>query len=433
MLKPLSNRLQRIFVAMLMGIITFILVFSFLRQFDAQEMADMTYIQRIASLLIYELKDHPENVESILRDYETQMSVYSQLQNQAGRILYKSDVSLPTSLDTLLNRAGENINTLPSIGKVSSGNAHTIQSGYVEISGEHHDRYLMIASQIPVNSNQIYNLTVLTRKASLWNLFWNHLPVYGLIWFLSFLCVLFLCRWMLKKAFLPTEQMLQSHRSFIASASHELKSPLAVIMANTELLQKYEMKEPQASEILSVIEAECSRMANLIKDLLFLASSDANQQQLLITEVEVDTILFSLYEAFEPLCLKKKIQLIPDISSESYPVIYTDSERLFQLLSIYMDNAISYSPERSTIELRAVSNEKELIFFVADHGKGIAPKDQSFIFDRFYCADASRTEKHHFGLGLSIAKELADLLGGKIGFQETDGGGATFFLKLPLS
>ena len=87
MLKPLSNRLQRIFVAMLMGIITFILVFSFLRQFDAQEMADMTYIQRIASLLIYELKDHPENVESILRDYETQMSVYSQLQNQAGRIL----------------------------------------------------------------------------------------------------------------------------------------------------------------------------------------------------------------------------------------------------------------------------------------------------------------------------------------------------------
>lgn len=174
-------------------------------------------------------------------------------------------------------------------------------------------------------------------------------------------------------------------------------------------------------------------MANLIKDLLFLASSDANQQQLLITEVEVDTILFSLYEAFEPLCLKKKIQLIPDISSESYPVIYTDSERLFQLLSIYMDNAISYSPERSTIELRAVSNEKELIFFVADHGKGIAPKDQPFIFDRFYCADASRTEKHHFGLGLSIAKELADLLGGKVGFQETDGGGATFFLKLPLS
>ena len=113
----------------------------------------------------------------------------------------KSDVSLPTSLDTLLNRAGENINTLPSIGKVSSGNAHTIQSGYVEISGEHHDRYLMIASQIPVNSNQIYNLTVLTRKASLWNLFWNHLPVYGLIWFLSFLCVLFLCRSMSKKAF----------------------------------------------------------------------------------------------------------------------------------------------------------------------------------------------------------------------------------------
>ncbi|MFR8547665.1 MAG: ATP-binding protein [Lachnospiraceae bacterium] len=63
----------------------------------------------------------------------------------------------------------------------------------------------------------------------------------------------------------------------------------------------------------------------------------------------------------------------------------------------------------------------------------MAKEDQPFIFDRFYCADKSRTEKQHFGLGLSIAKELAELLGGKIGFLETEGGGATFYLTLPVS
>ena len=83
-------------------------------------------------------------------------------------------------------------------------------------------------------------------------------------------------------------------------------------MANAGLLQSYIAKDPQAVGILSTIDAECNRMSHLIKDLLFLASSDANQQTIHPADVEVDTLLFSLYEAFEPLCLKKKIPLIPD-------------------------------------------------------------------------------------------------------------------------
>ena len=75
---------------------------------------------------------------------------------------------------------------------------------------------------------------------------------------------------------------------------------------------------------------------------------------------------------------------------------------------------------------------KEFTFLVVDHGCGIAEKDKPFIFDRFYCADKSRTNKAHFGLGLSIAKELAKMLSGKIGFSDTSGGGTTFFLTLPI-
>ena len=104
----------------------------------------------------------------------------------------------------------------------------------------------------------------------------------------------------------------------------------------------------------------------------------------------------------------------------------------FQVLSIFLDNAVSYSKENSNIEILTSQTSKEFTFLVVDHGCGIAEKDKPFIFDRFYCADKSRTNKAHFGLGLSIAKELAKMLSGKIGFSDTSGGGTTFFLTLPI-
>ena len=101
-------------------------------------------------------------------------------------------------------------------------------------------------------------------------------------------------------------------------------------------------------------------------------------------------------------------------------------------MSIFLDNAVSYSKENSNIEILTSQTSKEFTFLVVDHGCGIAEKDKPFIFDRFYCADKSRTNKAHFGLGLSIAKELAKMLSGKIGFSDTSGGGTTFFLTLPI-
>ena len=145
----------------------------------------------------------------------------------------------------------------------------------------------------------------------------------------------------------------------------------------------------------------------------------------------VDTLLITLYEAYEPVCLKKNIRLKLELDEKSYPPLFTDQERVFQILSIFLDNAVCYSPENSSIEIKTRQTARELIFLVADHGSGIAEKDKPFIFNRFYCADKSRTDKSHFGLGLSIAKELSGMLSGKIWFEDTPGGGATFFLSLP--
>ena len=97
-----------------------------------------------------------------------------------------------------------------------------------------------------------------------------------------------------------------------------------------------------------------------------------------------------------------------------------------------MDNAIQHSVENKRIEIQTKVTVKNITFLVVDHGQGIANQDKPYIFDRFYCADKSRTNKSNLGLGLSIADELAKMLNGRAGFKDTKGGGATFFVTIPL-
>lgn len=110
-----------------------------------------------------------------------------------------------------------------------------------------------------------------------------------------------------------------SQKDFVAAASHELKSPLAVIMANVENLQNKEITEPQTQNHLNAIDAECMRMSRLVRDMLLLASSDADKWTVQIQEVNIDTLLITLYEAYEPLCRKKAIHLDLNLGAESYP------------------------------------------------------------------------------------------------------------------
>lgn len=226
--------------------------------------------------------------------------------------------------------------------------------------------------------------------------------------------------------------MQQSQKNFVAAASHELKSPLAVIMANIEVIHSKNPADPQIQTSLKTLDSECRRIAKLVQNMLLLTSADADKWTVQKKDMDTDSLLISLYEAYEPICISHSLQLILDLSEQSYPQLYTDRERVFQILSIYLDNAVCYAPKGSRIEIQTASAKKELTFFIVDHGPGITEKDKPFIFDRFYRADKSHTDKAHVGLGLSIAKELTDMLGGKIGFSDTAGGGATFFLTLPM-
>lgn len=429
MLNHLFQKLHLFFVMTIMVIVTGVIGLSFSNHVNASEAAEVTFLQRMTALIVNQLEEEGANAKEVLSAYEKDMSVSSKLTDAYGELLYESRTGLE-DIEGQLNNVGMQIVTYSAEEEGNQAKLPAVE-GMVEMKGKHYERYLINLAHFTSEDDTNNSLTLVYEQTPIFQMFLEQLPMYLAIWIVTLLCVSLVSRFLLKKALEPTERVMQSQKEFVASASHELKAPLAVIVANVENMQ-HEAQNEGLQGNLKVIDSECMRMSRLIKDMLLLASSDAEKWTIHTSEVNVDTLLISLYEAYEPRCMKKKIKLTLDLGEELFPVIMTDKERLFQLLSIYLDNALHYSPEGKEIQIRVDMSSKELTFWIVDHGIGVEEKAKPFIFDRFYCADQSHTDKSHFGLGLSIAKELARMLQGKIGMEDTPGGGASFFFTLDL-
>ena len=429
MLNHLFQKLHLFFVMTIMVIVTGVIGLSFSNHVNASEAAEVTFLQRMTALIVNQLEEEGANAKEVLSAYEKDMSVSSKLTDAYGELLYESRTGLE-DIEGQLNNVGMQIVTYSAEEEGNQAKLPAVE-GMVEMKGNHYERYLINLAHFTSEDDTNNSLTLVYEQTPIFQMFLEQLPMYLAIWIVTLLCVSLVSRFLLKKALEPTERVMQSQKEFVASASHELKAPLAVIVANVENMQ-HEAQNEGLQGNLKVIDSECMRMSRLIKDMLLLASSDAEKWTIHTSEVSVDTLLISLYEAYEPRCMKKKIKLTLDLGEELFPVIMTDKERLFQLLSIYLDNALHYSPEGKEIQIRVDMSSKELTFWIVDHGIGVEEKAKPFIFDRFYCADQSHTDKSHFGLGLSIAKELARMLQGKIGMEDTPGGGASFFFTLDL-
>lgn len=429
MLNHLFQKLHLFFVMTIMVIVTGVIGLSFSNHVNASEAAEVTFLQRMTALIVNQLEEEGANAKEVLSAYEKDMSVSSKLTDAYGELLYESRTGLE-DIEGQLNNMGMQIVTYSAEEEGSQAKLPAAE-GMVEMKGKHYERYLINLAHFTSEDDTNNSLTLVYEQTPIFQMFLEQLPMYLAIWIVTLLCVSLVSRFLLKKALEPTERVMQSQKEFVASASHELKAPLAVIVANVENMQ-HEAQNEGLQGNLKVIDSECMRMSRLIKDMLLLASSDAEKWTPHTSEVNVDTLLISLYEAYELRCMKKKIKLVLDLGENLFPTITTDQERLFQLLSIYLDNALHYSPEGKEIQIRVDVSLKELTFWIVDHGIGVEEKDKPFIFDRFYCADQSHTDKSHFGLGLSIAKELAQMLHGKLGMEDTTGGGASFFFTLSL-
>lgn len=241
-------------------------------------------------------------------------------------------------------------------------------------------------------------------------------------------CLMIFSRRFTGRLLQPVEEAQTQQTQFISAASHELRTPLAVILSCASACQNAEADRQE--QFLNSILSEGKRMSKLIDDLLLLTRTDRQNFVLQKKSVEADTLLLETYEAFEPLAAKKQIRLSVQLPEELLSPCVCDPERIRQVLAILLHNAISYTPEHGTVHLSLSFAKQRFCFQVSDNGIGIPDGEKSRIFERFYRTDQSRSQKDHFGLGLSIAQEIVSAHRGQIMVKDTPGGGSTFLVFL---
>ena len=250
---------------------------------------------------------------------------------------------------------------------------------------------------------------------------------------LSAVTVLFVFAWIFTGRLLkPLQENHEKQIQFIAAASHELRTPLAVILASSECCRSADTAE-QAG-FINTIHKEGRRMNNLIDDMLTLAHSDMNRFSIERKSTELDTLCLNAYEAFEPLCRQNGLSLSLSLPDVPIARCNCDSDRIAQVLSVLLHNAVSYTPEGGQIELSlSYRNGRKTSFeiTVTDTGVGIPDGDKRHIFDRFYRAEKSRSTKGHFGLGLAITYEIVASHHGTISVRDNPAGGSIFTVRLP--
>lgn len=234
-----------------------------------------------------------------------------------------------------------------------------------------------------------------------------------------------------KKMIRPLEKSRKEQTAFIAAASHELRSPLAVIRSGLSAIPR--ATPERAGVFVDMSLKECDRMARLIQDMLSLSNADNHTWRLEAAPCELDTLLLETYEKYEPLTKEKGLRLTVSLPDAPLDPLSLDAGKISQVLAVLLDNAISYVPEGGRICLSLKKEPGAAVVSVADNGPGIPDSEKESIFQRFYRSDTSRNDKQHFGLGLCIAREIAVLHKGTLTVSDAPEGGAVFSLYLPYT
>lgn len=226
----------------------------------------------------------------------------------------------------------------------------------------------------------------------------------------------------------------KSQRDFVANVSHEMKTPLTSIQGFAQAILDGTASSPQEQQqAIEIIYAEAGRMHRMVVDLLDLARLDAGTADLQFESVNLTALLLSIGEKFTPQAQQAGISL--QVQTTELPIIPGDGDRLAQVLTNLVDNALRYTPSGGQVTLAASIEPDAVNITVKDTGAGISPEALPHIFERFYRADPARQggTEHSAGLGLAIAHEIALAHQGTLAAESTLKQGTTFTLRLPLA
>jgi signal transduction histidine kinase len=220
---------------------------------------------------------------------------------------------------------------------------------------------------------------------------------------------------------------------FIAITSHELRTPLSAVRGFVDMLRRRgaDLDPAETEEFLGIIALQTDRLIHLVEDLLVVSRIEAGKLVLDPGEIATADLLDQLMQGLSEHAHRVRIQLEAD-APES---LLVDSQRLLQVLTNLLQNALKYSPDGSPVEVAASSTaEGTVTFTVTDHGPGIEPSEVERIFERFHQTEAAQTRKSEgFGLGLYITRQLVEAMGGWIDVASTVGTGSTFSVTIPAA
>jgi signal transduction histidine kinase/CheY-like chemotaxis protein/HAMP domain-containing protein len=217
--------------------------------------------------------------------------------------------------------------------------------------------------------------------------------------------------------------------AFVATASHELRSPLTSIKGYVELLGNSKGLTPRQSEFVRIIMLSADRLVDLVNDLLDVAKLEANSVELVRRPTDLAEVLQEVAELMHPRLEQKHQTLDLDVGGK-LPQAFVDPGRARQIVTNLLTNAHIYTAEGGRLAMRLRAGPGEVSIAVSDTGRGMTPEERSRVFERFYRGEGPRAETGT-GLGLSIVKSLVDLHGGSVEIESQVGVGTTFTVHLP--
>ncbi len=332
----------------------------------------------------------------------------------------------------LLSLAG---NPLASIGENPVANISVLPE-WQDVTDQKGERYHQVSLLITTANGQNWGYIQVGRSL---NDYERHLLDSKLLLLMGLPVALVLTSlagwWLSGRAMKPVHQSYQQMQQFTADAAHELRTPLAAIQATTEsVLRMDALSESEARDTLKTIERQNNRISQLVRDLLLLSRMDLNMLAEKEQSCSINDILSDLQEELSALAISQAIALKLEIHVSQPLKVVGDEEQLYRLFSNLITNAIRYTPEGGEVNVTLSRHEHYAVVEVQDTGIGIAESDREKIFERFYRVSSDRSRyTGGSGLGLSIAKAIAQKHKGSIQLKSRLECGSSFITKLPLS
>ncbi len=231
----------------------------------------------------------------------------------------------------------------------------------------------------------------------------------------------------LNSAFARLEAAFAQQQQFTADAAHELRTPVSVMLTQTQTSLNRDRSAAEYRETIEACQRATQRMRRLIESLLEMARLDAGQEQMKRMPFDLSPAINDCVELIRPLADERGVQIQCDLPSVACA---GDSERVALVVTNLLTNAIQYNKESGEVRVKLKPHDGMAVLTVSDTGAGISAEDLPHVFERFYCADKSRSSAHT-GLGLAISKAIVEAHGGTIEVSSQEDVGTTFTVRLP--